>query len=49
MLDATMWRVLVIDELGGDRAFDGDPQRGACMDRGVFPNFPNKANRGRFS
>jgi transposase len=45
MLDATLERVPVIDELGGDRGFDGDPQREACMDRGVFPNFPNKKNR----
>jgi len=45
MLDATLERVPVIDELGGDRGFDGDPQRQACMDRGVFPNFPNRKNR----
>jgi transposase len=45
MLDATPGRVPTIDELDGDRAFDGDPQRESCMDRGVFPNFPNKRNR----
>ena len=45
MLEATQERLPVIDELVGDKAFDGDPQRLACMDRSVFPNVPNKANR----
>ena len=45
LLDATLARGHVIDELVGDKAFDGDPQRHACLDRGVFPNIPNRANR----
>ena len=45
MLDATRKRMPVIDELVGDKAFDGDPQRQACVDRNVFPNVPNKTNR----
>ena len=44
MLDATAARV-VIDEVVADKGFDGDPQRQACVDRDVFPNIPNKANR----
>src|SRR5436189_45537 len=30
---------------GADLAFDGDPQRHACIDRDVCPVIPNKANR----
>ena len=45
MLDATAERVRVIDEVVADKGFDGDPQRRACVDRDVFPNIPNKANR----
>lgn len=45
MLDATLARVPVIDEAVGDKGFDGDPQRAACVDRDAFPNIPNKANR----
>jgi transposase len=45
LLDRTLDRSGPVDELVGDKAFDGDPQRHACVDRGVFPNIPNKANR----
>ena len=45
MLDATLERVPVVDELVGDKGFDGDAQRRACVDRDVFPNIPNKVNR----
>lgn len=45
MLEATCERLPVVDELVGDKAFDGDPQRQACLDRNVFPNVPNKKNR----
>jgi transposase len=45
MLEATCKRLPVVDELVGDKAFDGDPQRQACVDRNVFPNVPNKKNR----
>jgi transposase len=45
LLDATLERVPVVDEVVADKGFDGDPQRRACIDRDVFPNVPNKANR----
>lgn len=45
LLDATLARVPVIDEVVGDKGFDGDPQRQACVDRDAFPNIPNKVNR----
>jgi transposase len=45
MLDAALARVPVIDEAVADKAFDGDPQRHACLDRGVCPQVPNKVNR----
>jgi transposase len=45
MLDRTLDRVPVIDELTGDKGFDGDAQREACLERGVFPNIPNRRNR----
>ena len=45
MLDRTLGRVPVVDEVVGDKGFDGDRQRGACIDRGVCPVVPNKRNR----
>lgn len=45
LLDRTLDRVGPIDELVADRAFDGDPQRHACVERDVCPVIPNKANR----
>jgi transposase len=45
MLDRALDRVPDIDELTGDKGFDGDAQREACLDRGVFPNIPNRKNR----
>lgn len=45
LLDATIGRVPRFDELVGDRGFDGDAQRHACVDRDVFPSIPNKKNR----
>ena len=45
MLGATAERVPVIDEVVADKGFDGDAQRQACVDRDVFPNILNKANR----
>ncbi|WP_088256628.1 IS5 family transposase [Fimbriiglobus ruber] len=47
MLDKTLDRVPVIDELDADKGFDGDQQRHACTARGVFANIPNKKNRVR--
>ena len=45
LLDRTLARVPVIDELVGDKAFDGDALREACLDRDVNPNVPLRANR----
>ena len=45
MLDRTLARVPVIDEIVGDKGFDGDDLREACLDRDVNPNIPLKANR----
>lgn len=45
LLDRTLKRVGVIDELVGDKAFDGDDLRCACLERDVNPNIPLKANR----
>ena len=45
MLDATRARVGEVDELVGDKGFDGDAQREACLDRDVVPVIPNKRNR----
>jgi transposase len=44
MSDATTARPPGIDELVGDKGFDGDRQRKACLDRDVVPQIPNKAN-----
>lgn len=46
MLDRTLARFPVIDELVGDKGFDGDELREECLDRDVNPNIPLKANRG---
>jgi transposase len=45
MLDRTLERAPVVDELVGDKAFDGDKLREDCLDRDVNPNIPLKANR----
>ncbi len=45
MLDKTLARVPAVDELVGDKAFDGDELRPECPDRDVNPNIPLKANR----
>lgn len=45
MLERTLERVPVIDELVGDKAFDGDALRCECLERDVNPNIPLKANR----
>jgi transposase len=45
MLDRTLARAPVVDELVGDKAFDGDKLREDCLDRDVNPNIPLKANR----
>lgn len=45
MLDRTLRRVPVVDEIVGDKAFDGDALRSACLTRNVGPNIPLRANR----
>jgi transposase len=45
LLDRTLERVGVIDELVADKGFDGDPQRHACIERDVAAVIPNKSNR----
>jgi transposase len=45
MLKQTLRRVPEVDEFTGDKGFDGDAQREACLDRGIFPNIPNRKNR----
>jgi transposase len=45
LLDRTLDRVGPIDELVADKAFDGDPQRHACVGRDVATVIPSKANR----
>ena len=45
MVDATVARVPHVDEVGGDKGFDGDAQRRACVDRNLFPNIPSRSNR----
>jgi transposase len=45
LLHETLERVPVVDELTGDKGFDGDDQREACLDADVFPNIPNRKNR----
>jgi len=44
LLERSLGRV-AIDELAGDKGFDGDGQRRACLDRGVFANIPSRKNR----
>jgi transposase len=45
LVDATIARVPHFDEVHGDKGFDGDTQRRACVDRDLFPNIPNRSNR----
>ena len=45
MLDKTLERVPAVDELVGDKGFDGDELRHGCLDRDVNPNIPLKSNR----
>ena len=45
LLEATLARVPDAEELVGDKGFDGDGQRLACLERNVFPNIPSRVNR----
>jgi transposase len=45
ILEQTAARVPDMEEVVGDKGFDGDAQRQACRDRGAKPVIPFKANR----
>jgi transposase len=45
MLDRTLQRIATIDQVVGDKGFDGDPQRRACRERDAEPVIPAKSNR----
>jgi transposase len=45
LLDKTAARVGEMDQVVGDKAFDGAPQRAACRARGAEPVIPAKSNR----
>ena len=45
MLESTLGRVGAVDEVVGDKAFDGDELRYACLGRDVHPNIPLRSNR----
>jgi transposase len=45
LLGRTAERFGALDELVGDKGFDGDGQRVACLDRDIVPQIPNKRNR----
>ena len=44
LLDKVEARLPHLDEVVADRAFSGDPQRQACLDRDLAPQVPNKSN-----
>jgi transposase len=44
ILDQTAQRVQEIDQVVGDKGFDGEPQRQACRDHGATPVIPYKSN-----
>ncbi|MFO0847609.1 MAG: transposase [Gemmataceae bacterium] len=44
-LDATTVAAGPVDQVVGDRGFDGRPQRRACLARGAEPVIPAKRNR----
>lgn len=45
MLAATAARVGAVDQVVGDKGFDGGPQRRACRAAGAEPVIPAKSNR----
>lgn len=45
LLAATAARVGAIDQVVGDKGFDGAPQRQACRDHGAEPVIPARKNR----
>lgn len=52
MLDQTVARVADVEQVVGDKGFDGAPQRQACETRGATPVIPHRSNikeRGRLN
>ncbi len=47
LLDATLKWVPDLEEVVADKGFDGEPQRQACLERGIKPVIPCKANRSK--
>ena len=45
LLKKALKRVPEIEEVVGDRGFDGGPQRQACFDLGTMPQIPGKSNQ----
>ncbi|MDB5307392.1 MAG: Transposase protein [Gemmataceae bacterium] len=45
LIDATAERVPMIDEVVGDKGFDGDTLRCRLIDRGIAPQIPCRKNR----
>jgi transposase len=45
MLDQTAARVPEIEQVVGDKGFDGEPQRAVCRDHGARAVIPYKSNR----
>jgi transposase len=45
MLGKTVARIGGVDQVVGDKGFDGEPQRRACRDRGAEPVIPARKNR----
>lgn len=45
MVERTAARVPAVDEVVGDKGFDGDALRGGLIERGIGPVIPNKRNR----
>jgi transposase len=44
MLDQTAARVPDLEQVVGDKGFDGEPQRAACAEHGATPVIPYKSN-----
>jgi transposase len=45
LLSRTIDRIGTVDEVVGDKDFDGGPQRQACRDQGATPVIPAKSKR----
>lgn len=47
ILDQTLERVAKVEQVVGDKGFDGEPQRQTCRDHGAVPVIPYKSNAKR--